>query len=65
MAVFEVKFLARLCCYLKHDIARHGSNLCIWFKRKMLDLLILKLLLFCILDRMRNLPIIVYTKPPI
>ena len=63
MADFEAKFLARLCCYLKSYIARHGFNSYIWLTGKMLDLLILKLM-FSLMDCMRDFPKIIYTKPP-
>ena len=49
---------------ISRDIATHGSYAYIWFTRKMPDLLILKLM-FSFVDCMRNLPIIVYKKPPI
>ena len=54
-----------LCCVaFPRDAARHCANLYIWFMRKMPYLLILKLS-FSLLDCMRNLPIIICTKPPI
>ena len=46
LAVFEAKFLARLCCYLK-DITRHGSYSEFRFTRKNLDLLIIQLTNLC------------------
>ena len=45
-------------------IVRHGSHSYTLFSRKMLDLLIPKSMFF-LWDCMRNLPIIIYTKPPI
>ena len=57
LANFEARFLARLCCYFQ-DIARHGSNLCILFRRILLDLFFLKLM-FSLSDWNRNLPIII------
>ena len=54
------------CVAISRDIARYGSNS--YFdsrgSRKMLDPLLLKLM-FSLLDSMRYLPIINYTKPPI
>ena len=63
LAVFEAKFLGRLCSYLK-TYRQIKPSFIIWFTRKMLDLLILKLM-FSLLDCMRNLPSIIYKKPPI
>ena len=52
------------CFAIPRDIARHGSNSLIWFTREMPDFLILKLML-SLLDCMRNLLVIIFTKPPI
>ena len=54
------------CVAISWDIAIHGSIslICIWFMSKMLDHLIQKFM-FSHMGCMRNLPIIIYTKPPI
>ena len=54
----------RDCVVITRDFAIHGSNSYIRFTGKMPDLLILKLT-FSLMDCMRNLPIIIYIKPPI
>ena len=43
------------CVAISTDIASYGSNSVFWFTRKILDLLILKLILF-LLNCLRNLP---------